>query len=74
MSIWPSCKARKVRKALKRIGWDDDPSDSKGSSHIQLKHKDFAEEYTWAFHNSDEIGPVMMARIAKKTGLKPSDL
>ena len=74
MSIWPSCKARKVRKALKRIGWEDDPSDNKGSSHIQLKHASYAEEYTWAFKDSDEIGPAMMARIAKKTGLKLSDL
>ena len=74
MSVWPSCKARKVLKALQRIGWEHDPSHSKGSSHIQLRHKDHAEEYTWAFHDSDEIGPVILARIAKKTGLKPSDL
>jgi len=30
--------------------------------------------YTFAFHDGDEIGPVMLGRIAKKTGLKPSDL
>ena len=27
-----------------------------------------------AFHDRDEIGPKMLARIAKHTGLKPEDL
>jgi hypothetical protein len=31
-------------------------------------------DYTWAFHDSIEIGPKMLARIAKHTGLKPEDL
>ncbi|MGH9358902.1 MAG: hypothetical protein ACRD22_01465 [Terriglobia bacterium] len=31
-------------------------------------------EYTWAFRDSDEIGPKMLARIAKHTGLTPEDL
>jgi predicted RNA binding protein YcfA (HicA-like mRNA interferase family) len=73
LSFWPSCKARKVRKALGQIGWQDDPHDKKGSSHRQLI-KEGWPSYTWSFHESDEIGPKMMARIAKHTGLKPSDL
>jgi predicted RNA binding protein YcfA (HicA-like mRNA interferase family) len=28
----------------------------------------------FAFHDNDEIGPRMLARIAKQTGLKPEDL
>jgi hypothetical protein len=28
----------------------------------------------FAFHSGDEIGPRMLARIAKKTGLRPEDL
>jgi hypothetical protein len=28
----------------------------------------------FAFHDSDEIGPRMLVRIAKRTGLKPEDL
>jgi hypothetical protein len=28
----------------------------------------------FAFHDNEEIGPRMLARIAKKTGLKPEDL
>ena len=74
MSYWPSAKGKKVLRALNRIGWKADSSDNKGSSHSQLVHDDYEHEYTWAFDDSDEIGPKMLARIAKKTGLKPSDL
>jgi predicted RNA binding protein YcfA (HicA-like mRNA interferase family) len=28
----------------------------------------------FAFHDKEEIGPKMLARIAKHTGLKPEDL
>jgi predicted RNA binding protein YcfA (HicA-like mRNA interferase family) len=28
----------------------------------------------FAFHDNEEIGPKMLARIAKQTGLKPEDL
>jgi hypothetical protein len=28
----------------------------------------------FAFHDDDEIGPRMLARIAKRTGLTPDDL
>jgi hypothetical protein len=28
----------------------------------------------WAFHEGVEIGPRMLARIAKNTGLTPADL
>lgn len=71
MSYWPSTKANKVYRALLRIGWT--PKDHKGSSHIQLTHPQKGE-YTWPFHDSVEIGPKMLARIAKKTGLKREDL
>jgi predicted RNA binding protein YcfA (HicA-like mRNA interferase family) len=29
---------------------------------------------TFAFHDSEELGPKMLARMAKNTGLKPDDL
>jgi predicted RNA binding protein YcfA (HicA-like mRNA interferase family) len=41
--------------------------------HVQLIHPERGE-YTFAFHESDEIGPVMLAKISKKTGLKAEDL
>jgi len=31
-------------------------------------------DYTFAFHDREEIGPRMLARIAKHTGLRPEDL
>jgi len=31
-------------------------------------------DVVFAFHDGDEIGPKMMARLAKHTGLKPEDL
>ena len=71
MSKWPSCKASRVYKALLRIGWT--PKGHKGGSHVQLE-RDGDPDYTWAFHNSDEIGPVMMSKISKYTGLTPEDL
>ena len=72
MTQWPATKASRVYRALLRIGWT--PAGPHRGSHVQLMHKDFPYRYTWAFHDADEIGPVMMARIAKKTGLTPSDI
>jgi hypothetical protein len=40
----------------------------------QLEHSDFLYEYTLAFHDGVELGPAMLAKIAKRTGLKPEDL
>lgn len=31
-------------------------------------------DVVFAFHDGEEIGPRMLARIAKRTGLKPEDL
>jgi hypothetical protein len=31
-------------------------------------------DYVFAFHDNDEIGPRMLARICKQTGLKADDL
>jgi predicted RNA binding protein YcfA (HicA-like mRNA interferase family) len=74
MSQWPSSRASKVLRALEGIGWRDKPRTSKGGSHKQLVNPAFTYEFTWAFHDGEEIGPRMLARIAKQTGLKPEDL
>lgn len=71
MSQWPSSKGSRVYRALLRIGWS--PKTFKGSSHITLQRAGFPN-YVWAFHDNVEIGPKMLARIAKHTGLKPEDL
>jgi len=71
VSHWPSSKANRVYRALLRIGWT--PKALKGSSHITLQKAGQAD-FVWAFHDRVEIGPKMLARIAKHTGLKPEDL
>ena len=72
MTQWASSKAARVYRALLRIGWA--PTGPHRGSHVQLKHPEYPGPYTWAFHDAEEIGPVMLARIAKKTGLKPDDI
>lgn len=71
MSRWGSRKARIVLRALLRIGWI--VKTDKGSSHKQLERPGWGE-FTWAFHEDEEIGPKMLARISKQTGLRPEDL
>jgi predicted RNA binding protein YcfA (HicA-like mRNA interferase family) len=68
---WPSRKARLVLAALQRIGWS--VKRHPPGSHRTLERKGW-QDYTFAFHDGDDIGPVMMARIGKRTGLKPDDL
>jgi len=68
---WPATKARKVFAALIRAGWI--VRNSHGGSHRTLVHPSHPP-YTWAFRDDDEIGPRMLARIAKHTGLTPDDL
>ena len=74
MSQWPSTRAAKVRRAFLRIGWHEKPRVSKSGSHRQLEHPDHPYQFTWAFHDNEEIGPKMLAKIAKRTGLTPDDL
>jgi predicted RNA binding protein YcfA (HicA-like mRNA interferase family) len=71
MSRWPSTKGRQVFRALLNIGCT--VKARRGSSHLQLLHPKRGE-FTWAFRDSEEIGPKMLARIAKHTGLPPEDL
>jgi predicted RNA binding protein YcfA (HicA-like mRNA interferase family) len=42
-------------------------------SHRTLAHSSYPD-FVFAFHDNDEIGPRMLARIAKHTGLQPEDL
>jgi predicted RNA binding protein YcfA (HicA-like mRNA interferase family) len=40
----------------------------------RLLAKEGWPDYEFAFHEQAEIGPKMLARVAKHTGLKPEDL
>lgn len=71
MSAWPSTKASRVLAALLRIGWTI--KRQSGTSHKVLARPDWPD-VVFAFRDADDIGPRMLARIAKKTGLTPQDL
>ena len=71
MSRRPSTKTQQVLTALLRIGWTI--KRQHGTSHRVLVRPGWPE-YVFAFHDREEIGPKMLARIAKHTGLTPEDL
>ncbi|MFO8012522.1 MAG: type II toxin-antitoxin system HicA family toxin [Phycisphaerae bacterium] len=71
MSRWPSTKAKRVLAALLRLGWS--VKRQSGGSHKVLSRPGWPD-VVFAFHDKDEIGPRMLARISKKTGLAPDDL
>jgi predicted RNA binding protein YcfA (HicA-like mRNA interferase family) len=70
MSHWPSTKAKRVLAALLRIGWS---IKRQSGSHITLSRADWPD-FVFGFHDQEEIGPRMLARIARQTGLTPHDL
>ena len=43
-------------------------------AHIKILSRPGWADVVFAFHDKEEIGPKMLARIAKNTGLKPEDL
>jgi predicted RNA binding protein YcfA (HicA-like mRNA interferase family) len=61
VSAWGAAKARRVYAALLRIGWELKRSSS--------SHKTWARpgwpDYVFSFHDDEEIGPRMLARIAR---------
>jgi predicted RNA binding protein YcfA (HicA-like mRNA interferase family) len=63
-------QARRVFVALLRIGWTLKRT---AGSHRVLAREGWPD-VVFAFHDSEEIGPRMLTRIARSTGLTPSDL
>jgi predicted RNA binding protein YcfA (HicA-like mRNA interferase family) len=70
VSSWGAAKARRVYAALLRVGWQLKRS---SSSHKALALPGWPD-FVFSFHDDEEIGPRMLARIAKHTGLTPDDL
>ena len=70
MSSWGAAKAKRVFAALLRIGRQ---IKRQSGSHMTL-HRDGWPDYVFAFHDGDEIGPRMLTRLARHTGLQPNDL
>jgi len=70
VSTWPSTKARRVLAALSRVGWQ---LKRQSGSHRTLSRSGWPD-IVFAFHDDEELGPKMLVRLAKKTGLRPEDL
>jgi predicted RNA binding protein YcfA (HicA-like mRNA interferase family) len=70
VSSWPSAKARRVLAALLHIGWQ---IKRQSGSHRTLARPNWPD-VVFAFHDDEEIGPKMLARLSKRTGLQRSDL
>ena len=70
MSQWPSTRAGRALAALLRIGWT---MKRQVGSHRTLFRPGWPD-FVFAFHDDEELGPRMLARIAKRTGLRPEDL
>ena len=71
MNPWPATKAKRVLDALLRSGWRI--KRRRGGSHKVLERPGYPD-YVFSFHDGEEIGPKMLSRIAKHTGLRPEDL
>ncbi len=67
----PASKARRVLAAPFRIGWS--LKRETGSSHRVLQRTGWPD-YVFSSHDDEEIGPRMLVRVAKKTGLTAEDL
>jgi predicted RNA binding protein YcfA (HicA-like mRNA interferase family) len=70
VSNWPATKARRVLAALQRIGWVVKRQSGSHRTLSRSGHPDFV----FAFHDDEELGPRILARIAKHTGLTRNDL
>jgi predicted RNA binding protein YcfA (HicA-like mRNA interferase family) len=68
---WPASKANRVLAGLLRIDWS--VKRQSGSSHRVLERNGWPD-FVFAFHEQEELGPRILARIAKRTGLTPEDL
>ncbi len=67
---WHTSKALRVLRGLQKAGWSI--KRQKGSHRILWKTG--YPDYTFAFHDREELGPKMLSRIAKHTGLAPEHL
>jgi predicted RNA binding protein YcfA (HicA-like mRNA interferase family) len=70
MIHWPATRARRVLAALLRTSWTVKRTTG---SHRVLARDGWAD-FVFAFHDNEEIGPRMLARIARSAGLAPRDL
>ncbi len=70
MSRFGAAKSTRVLAALQRIGWS---VKRESGSHKILERQGWADT-VFAFHDGEEIEPIMLSRIARVTGLIPENL
>jgi len=70
MGQWRTVKARALMRSLQSIGWE--VVRQRGSHRIMTRPG--YSNYTFAFHDKEEVGPKMLSRVSKYTGLQPEDL
>jgi len=70
VATWPATKARRVLAALTRLGWT---VTRQRGSHRRLERPGWPP-VVFAHHDDVELGPAMLAKLAKDTGLTPDDL
>lgn len=70
MSTWGAHKTKHVLAALLKIGWRI----KRQSGSHRILERDGRPDFVFAFHDGEEIGPKMLSRIARHTGLAPEDL
>ena len=70
MNAWRSVRAKRLLAALLRLGWS---VKRQSGSHRVLQRPGFPD-FVFAFHDNEEIGPRMLARLSKHTGVTPDDL
>ena len=56
--------------ALLRLGWT---LKKQVGSHRKLQRASWSN-FTFCFHDSEEVGPAALSKIGKDTGLRPEDL
>jgi predicted RNA binding protein YcfA (HicA-like mRNA interferase family) len=69
MSQWPSTRAKRVLAPLQRIGGT---IKRQTGSHRTTSRGGWSE-FVFAFHENEEVGPRMLARIARRTGIRTED-
>jgi predicted RNA binding protein YcfA (HicA-like mRNA interferase family) len=70
VSSFGAAKARRILAALLRLGWI---IKRQSGSHRTLSRAGWPD-FVFAFHDDEEIGPRMLAKVAKQTGLTPNNL
>jgi predicted RNA binding protein YcfA (HicA-like mRNA interferase family) len=70
VSTWRTTKAKRVYAALLRLGWT---LKKQVGSHRKLQRAGWSN-FTFCFHDGEEVGPAAFSRIGKDTGLRPEDL